>query len=433
MKLLILLLSLMVNINYNQILNPNHIELFQTEREEVLVRGATGAGKTYSIADKLLTSVIWQPGVQMKALVIRKTFPSLRASTLDIIERRAAALHLPFILNESKWQAKVQGLTILFRSLHDKQAFDNLKSMTDLDWIWFNELLEFREDDYEESLRRLRGGESYYSQIISDFNPYDKYSWVHKRFYEKNIGDALKLHYTIDDNHPAYMATDKYKRFRAKIERYKTYNQNLYDVYFNGEWGSLEGVIFNWPIVQLPDTAFDKILYGGDFGFSNNPAALVKIYVKGNCYWIQEIFYETGLTNMDIARKMKVDTRVDHEASSTWDNNEPKSIEELNQLGISAKPCIKGKDSVNAGIDFMLGQKDHTTIDDPDVPQIFIIEGSENLIQESRTYVWEKDKNGKNTNKPVKANDHLMDGSRYAIYTDHKSIITEDYLKAHIV
>ena len=87
--------------NHNQYLNPNHLSLFQSTDPELIVYGGANAGKTYSIADKLLHHPIWQPDVPLKALVIRKTFPALRVSALEILEKRAEFFKLPFILNKA--------------------------------------------------------------------------------------------------------------------------------------------------------------------------------------------------------------------------------------------------------------------------------------------------------------------------------------------
>ena len=87
------------------------------------------------------------------------------------------------------------------------------------------------------------------------------------------------------------------------------------------------------------------------------------------------------------------------------DSAEPKSIQEVSNRGINALPCMKGTDSVRAGIDFLKSLKIH------------IIEGSENIIKEQRSYVWQKDKNGDSIKKPISINNHAMDAVRYGIYT----------------
>jgi phage terminase large subunit len=394
-------------INFNQYLNPNYQEFHQYTGDEVLLWGGANAGKSYSIADKLLLQSIIQKDKKLKTLVIRKTFPSLRNTALDILTKRAEILGLPFNLNKSEWTAMCLNHKFIFLSLNNKEDYDKLKSMTDVDFIWINELLELREDDYEECLRRLRGGESDFEQIIADFNPVDEYSWVNVRFFQKNINNVKKMHYTVYDNHPNYLKTARAQREIARLKRPKSYEPNLYKIYFEGKWGQLKGMIFNWDVVPLPTNDlswYDEIGYGGDFGFSVDPAALIKIYRKANEYWLQELIYKIGLTNIKLGNQMismgfvKTDVTV-------WDSAEPKSIQELCDLGLTALPSIKGKDSVKAIIDFLKEQVIH------------IVEGSENLIKERKGYVWKKDKNGKSLNVPIDVNDHAIKASGYGIYT----------------
>lgn len=404
MKKLFLFLILM-NLNLN--LNPNHLDIFKSKAPELLVYGGAGAGKTYSIADKLLLNQFYQPQNKIKIVVIRKTFPALRNTALNIIESRASLFGLPFVLNKSDWAAKCNNLTFIFQGLNGKEDFEKLKSLTDVDYIWFNELPEVREDDYDEALRRLRGGYANYEQIVSDFNPIGKTSWVYRRFWEKNVGNVQKLRYTVMDNHPSYLATDKAKRYIERLRKTKEHNINLYNIYFLGEWGELEGVIYEWDVVKLPKIKFDEIFYGGDFGYSVDPAALVRIYRKADEYWLEEVLYETGLTNIQMAERIK-DKEVKGNQDSYWDCAEPKSIQELYDLGINAYPCAKGADSVRAGIDFLKEQKIH------------IVEGSENIVKEQRSYIWKKDKDGNALNVPVEFNNHTMSAIRYGIHTHMK-------------
>ena len=394
-------------VNLNQYLNPNHLELFQDTSPELVVYGGANAGKTYSIADKLLCQSVWQKDRELKALIIRKTFPALRVSALEILEKRAKLFKLPFYLNESKWIAKCYNMTFIFQSLNNKEDYEKLKSQTDIDFIWINEIIQLREPDYDECLRRMRGGKSRFEQLIIDFNPIGKTSWIYQRFFEKNIGNAKKIRYTIEDNHPDYLALEKTQRELQRLKATKLHNKNYYDIYFLGEWGELEGIIYNWDIKDEPPSNPDEIFYGGDFGYSVDPAVLLRIYRKSNEFWLEELIYETGLTNIELGRKMQ-NKGVGKKDYTYWDSAEPKSIQELCDLGFIAKPCEKGPDSVIAGIDFLQDQKIH------------IIDGNENISREQRSYVRQQDKDGNWLPKPIQFNNHAMDAARYGIYTHCK-------------
>ena len=418
MKIILIVLAMIVNLN--QYLNPNHTELFQSMDSELIVYGGANAGKTYSIADKLLYQSVWQNERPLKALIIRKTFPALRVSALEIIEKRAELFRMPFNLNKADWIARCYNMTFIFQSLNNKEDYEKLKSQTDIDFIWINEIIQLREPDYDECLRRMRGGKSKFEQIIIDFNPIGKTSWIYQRFFERNVGNARKLRYTIEDNHPDYLALEKTQREIERLKATKKYNKNYYDIYFLGEWGELEGTIYDWDIVSKTKEQEkmswkeiinpDEIFYGGDFGYSVDPAVLLRIYRKSNHFWLEELVYETGLTNQALGRKMKK-LGVKEDELSYWDCAEPKSIQEICDMGFTAMPCEKGPDSVVAGIDFLQEQTIH------------IIDGSENVSIEQRSYVRQQDKDGNWLPKPIEFNNHAMSAARYGIHTHCKQNI----------
>lgn len=392
-----------MNLNLNRILNYKHTDLFQSTADTLAIRGGANAGKTYSIADKLLMQPILQSDKRLKAMIVRKTMPSLKNSVLDILERRAEVFGLPFKTNMNLNKAQCLNMEYLFISLNNKEDYIKAKSITDVDFVWVNEITELREYDFDILDMRIRGGQSKFKQFIFDFNPVGKTSWVFKRFYENNNNGngAHKLLYTVLDNP---WATEKEK---MKLESYKESDENLYKIYFLGEWGELEGVIYNWDIISLPDINFDEIFYGGDFGYSVDPAVLVRIYRKANEFWLEEVIYKTGLTNTELGRQMK-EKRVKDTDVSYWDCAEPKSIQELYDMGFNVKPCEKGADSIRAGIDFLKEQKIH------------IVEGSEKIAKEQKSYIWKKDKNGESLNVPIEFNNHAMDAARYGIHTHCK-------------
>lgn len=400
-----LFLTILIIMNYNEKLNENYQDFFQCTDEEVLVYGGSGAGKSYSIADKLLLQAIWQRDKdQIKIVVTRKTLPSLRRTAIDILQTRAKALNLEFVLNRHDWEATCYNLKFVFLSLNNREDFEKLKSLTNVDFFWNNELLELRERDYEEELRRLRGGQSDYQQIMSDFNPEDEFSWVNDRFFVRKIGNPRKFRKTVHDNHPVYLQTKKAQNYVNRLKRLKDYDVNQYRIFYKGLWGKLQGIIFKWDIVELPETGFDEIFYGGDFGFSVDPAALVKIYRKADHFWLQELLYMTDLTNQALAQQMR-DLDVPESSEQFWDSAEPKSIRELRNEGFNAMPSLKGPDSVRFGIDCLLSKHIH------------IVDGSENLIREVKRYTWKTNKDGKSMNVPIEDNDHAIKATQYAIYT----------------
>lgn len=165
-----------------------------------------------------------------------------------------------------------------------------------------------------------------------------------------------------------------------------------------------EGQVFpGWKrIEKMPE---DLVLwYGLDFGFTNDPSALVAIGLEGRRIYLQEVLYERGLTNIALAHRMKpLLQRPDSVVIA--DSAEPKSIEELRMHGLNARGSVKGKDSVLAGIMFLRGY------------EVFVVDPSPNIWVESRYYQWEPGPDGRPTNIPIDDWNHAMDAVRGAVYT----------------
>lgn len=388
----------MNKLNIDQFLNPCHTELFQNTTKNLLVYGGYGAGKSFSIADKLLLNPLWF-NCKFKSLVIRKTLPSIRKTCLPLIEERAEILKIPLKINKTEFLIKtINGSEIQFLSMNTAKDYDRVKSVTDVDFIWIEELPEITEDAFDIIDYRLRGGNTSYSQIACSFNPISKVSWVYSRFFEQFEPDTDSIKYTVYDN-PFLMKNDP--GYAKRLEALKDRNYSLYQVACLGEWGVLSGTIYdNYKVVdKIPDKV-DEVIYGLDFGY-NNPCALVRIHICDMEFYIEELIYRTHLKNPDIIQLMK-GFDINRNSPIYCDSQEPASIQEICDAGYNAKKSDK---SVKDGILFCKSQKLH------------IVDGSENVKKEMGGYVWAKDKNGKELDEPVKFQDHACDATRYGIYT----------------
>jgi phage terminase large subunit len=237
-------------------------------------------------------------------------------------------------------------------------------------------------------------------KIFIVFNPTTVRHWIHKRWYidgkpnPKWNDDHCFIHTTYHCN--------RHNLDEKKIEeweRMKWMDAEYYSHHIMGEWNEgLQGRIFkDWSFDYAPDLEA-TLSYALDFGFSNDPTALIEIRKRGDKVWLKELVYETGLTNADISTIME---RLGIKKTSiiVADSAEPKSIEELRRFGWkNISGAYKGPDSVRNGIQAMKSLKIHV---DPT---------STNLIDEYNLYSW--DKTGE---RPEDANNHLMDAIRYGL------------------
>jgi phage terminase large subunit len=235
-------------------------------------------------------------------------------------------------------------------------------------------------------------------KVIIDFNPDDENIWINteleqKRLFEK--GDVDVIVSTYKDN------TFLPKSLVSEIEYLEKTDPEFWKIYGLGQYGKLFGLIFeDYKVVdKIPDTA-TLIAYGQDFGFTNDPSAMVGVWKQDGELWIKELIYQRGLTNQDLAIKYR-DLGIQSHEEIIADSAEPKSIQELTNQQFRVNGAEKGADSIKNSIDILKRYKLNITQD------------SSNLIKELRTYKWMLDKTGNSINKPVDYNNHAIDAIRY--------------------
>lgn len=182
------------------------------------------------------------------------------------------------------------------------------------------------------------------------------------------------------------------------------HNKNWWLIYGLGQLGVAEGRIYkNWVIIDEipPEARLER--RGVDYGYSNDPTAIVDVYKWNNAFIWDEVMYRKGLSNKQIADT--INNQDDTDVLVVADSAEPKSNDELAVYGIPVVPANKGKGSVNHGIQVVQSQV------------IFVTKRSINIIKENRNYMWETDINGTILNVPTDAFNHAMDAGRYAMET----------------
>lgn len=264
---------------------------------------------------------------------------------------------------------------------------------------WLNEVMEISRDSFDQLEFRTT------DFMILDYNPSDEDHWV----FDLDLrDDVLTIKSTILDNpYIEPVIRNKILGLEPTPENIAkgTADNYLWEVYGLGNKAKLQGLVFeNWDVVDsIPDTA-KRLGLGQDFGYTNDPSTLIDVYISDNEIYLDEVFWETNLTNSDIANKYEY-----HEIPKTIeimaDSSEPKSIEEIYRHGYNIKGVEKGSDSINFGISIMKKYKIHVT------------KRSVNLEKEFRKYKWSEDKNGKSLNKPIDKFNHGIDAARYAIMT----------------
>lgn len=236
--------------------------------------------------------------------------------------------------------------------------------------------------------------------IYIDYNPVSEF-WVHDEIVNnrdpetgQNLVDHDFLVLTYKDNDALPQAViDELESRRNKPEWWKVYGEGL--------MGGAEGVIYTkWPQVDSVPEGARLERYGIDFGYSNDPTAIVAVYYFNQGYILDEILFQKGVSNKQIADTI---LNQEHQALTVADAAEPKSIDEIRSYGVNVIPAVKGQGSVLQGIQIVQDQ------------DIRVTKRSVNIIKANKNYVWDTDMDGKPTNKPDHFWSDAMDAVRYAL------------------
>lgn len=354
------------------------------KRRIKIIQGGTSASKTYSILAVLINKAVTIPSLEIS--VVAETIPHLRRGALkDFIK----ILKWTNRFNENQFNKSLltyefkNGSVIEFFSADDSSKLRGARR----DILYINECNNVTFDSYNELAIRTR------KEVYLDFNPANEF-WVHTEL--KNEPDSDFLILTYKDNEALDQSiTDQIEKNKEKAKT-STYWANWWKVYGEGQLGMLEGVVFsNWKQIDTIPKEAKLLGIGLDFGYTNDPTAIIEIYNYNGQRIVNELAYQTGLLNSDIAKLLPKHVPV------YADSSEPKSIDEIKRYGITIKGVTKGKDSINYGIDVI--QRN----------EYLVTANSGNLIKELRSYVWDTDKQGKRLNKPIDFNNHAIDAFRY--------------------
>ena len=359
-------------------------KIAQLRKRVRIIQGGTSSSKTFTILIFLIQYAIDNPNSEIS--VVSESIPHIKRGALkDFIKI------MRWIGNFNENNFNQSNLTYRFTKGSYIEFFsadqpDKLRGAR-RDILFINECNNVNFESFQQLNIRTK------KFIYLDFNPTSEF-WVHKELKDEPDSDFLILTYK-DNEALDNSIVQQIEKNRLKAET-SAYWANWWRVYGLGEIGMLEGVIFsNWKTIDTLPKDAKLIGIGLDFGYTNDPTAIIEVYNYNGTRILNELKYQTGMLNSDIAKELPKHVPV------YADSSEPKSIEEIKRYGITIKGVTKGKDSINYGIDVMQRQ------------EYLVTSNSVNLIKELRAYCWDTDKAGTRLNKPIDTNNHAIDALRY--------------------
>lgn len=357
---------------------------YNSTAEVVVNQGGTSSGKTYSILQVLCLKAIGENDQVIS--VVGQDVPNLKSGALRDMQTIVASS--PDIQSWIKgYNASDRiytfhnGSIIEFKSYQDSQDAKSGKR----DYFFLNEANGISYEIYSELAMRTK------KQVYIDYNPNARF-WVHDKLIGKEGVELI----ISDHRHNPFLPDI----IRKKIEAIRNEDEELWKVYARGMTGKIEGLIYrNWGTIGTIPSDAHLIGYGMDFGFTNDPTAVVGVYRYNGELIIDEVMYHKGYTNQDISLFF-TQSGIDRSVTIVADSAEPKSIEEIRRMGWRIEGANKGKDSILNGIDILKRFR------------INVTNRSTNLLKELNAYKW-KEKDGNATNVPIDSFNHGMDALRY--------------------
>lgn len=394
-------------LSIQKLIGKGYADFWNCKKRYRVVKGSRGSKKSKTTAINMIYRIVKYP--LSNALCVRRYANTLRDSMYSDLKWAIHKMEL-----DAYWECSVSpmqlvykptGQKILFRGLDDGMKITSISvDLGVLCFVWIEEAYEVtNEDDFNKLDMSIRGElpDGYFKQITLTFNPWSATSWLKKRFFDEPSDNTLAMTTTYRVNE--WLGEDDLRLF----EEMKVKNPRRYRIEGEGDWGISEGLIYenvevkDFDISEMRSKGF-KSAYGLDFGYTDpNAFVCMVVDISQKIIYVFDEFYRSGVTNQKLAALIK-DKGYGSERI-VCDQAEPKSIRELQEQGIRAEACSKGRDSRNYGIQLIQNYK------------IIVHPRCTEFEHEIKNYCWKTDKDGKLTDEPEHEFSHGMDAMRYGI------------------
>ena len=349
-----------------------------------IVQGGSSASKTISILLYLIT---------LAQMDKKKTLTSICAESIPHLKRGAIRDFKNIMTEHNYWKDDNWNTTdsmYTFETGSQIEFFstdngDKLRGAR-RDRLFINECNNVTLEAFEQLEMRTN------EFVYLDYNPSNEF-WVNTEI-KANRTDWDFIIITYKDNEALSQSIVQ------SLEQRKN-RKGWWQVYGLGLLGEIEGKIYkDWQIIETIPHEAKLVRAGLDFGYSNDPTAIVYIYSYMGGYILDQITFKKGLLNKQIA---DIILSQEENVLVIADSSEPKSIDEIRGYGVEIIGAVKGRDSIVNGINLVQQQR------------ISVTKRSVDIIKEYRNYLWATDRDGKVLNIPEGGFDHSMDAIRYAM------------------
>lgn len=360
----------------------HNLQAYSQGKRYIVNKGSTRSSKTYSLL-QLLINIADSADRRIVISVVSESMPHLKRGCIrDFIS---------ILQNENRWEQRLWNATEksyrLGDSLIEFFSADNASKVhgPSRDILYINECINIPYETYRQLAIRTT------KTIFLDCNPAFSF-WLDDKVLTS--AEATLIHSTYRDNE--FLSEAQIREIESNQS-----DSNWWRVYGEGLTGTLSGAIIgNWDIVDSIPQIYKDRWIGIDFGFTNDPTAIVDVRLAEGELWIEELLFAKSYDNLMIARYLD-EIGIDRNITLIADSAEPKSIREISAQGWRIEPAQKGSDSILSGISILNRYTKHITAK------------SLNIINEYRNYRWQTDADGNALNRPIDRYNHTIDAQRY--------------------
>ena len=355
--------------------------------------GGTRSGKTFANLQAIFEIAIQDKRPTLTS-VVSETFPHLKRGAIRDFPAAICDYYDPRAWNKSDSTYTLpNGSVIEFFSADAPSKVHGPAR----DRLFLNEVQNIPYEIARQLFVRTRG------LILVDYNPTASF-WANELVETRE--DCIRVHSTYKDN--SLLTPEQVREIEANRG-----DRNWWKVYGLGEFGTLEGVIYSFDLIdEMPPADGLREVYGMDFGFTHDPTAIVRVLADTGrkIAYVDQRCYRTGMLNSDIARTLAEEDIPRH--VHIWaDAAEPKSIAEIGRdTGLNVRACDKSAPVTSSRLTFQLQWMQGWTL--------YFTKASVDMIKEARNYTWAKDRDGNLVNQPIDTWNHAMDAMRYALWSE---------------
>ena len=381
----------------------------------ILITGGRGSGKSYAAAnfiERLTFEYNAEEKIAHQILYTRYTMVSASISVIPEMLDKIEADGVQDFFKATKTDIinTTTNSHIMFRGINTSSGNQTakLKSIYGITTFVCDEAEEWTsEADFDKIMLSIRQ-KGLQNRIIIIMNPTDSNHFIYRKYikdthrieYYDGVPVQISTHPNVLHIHTTYLNNVQYlsDQFKDEVLHIKEEAPEKYAHVVMGQWSDVaEGAVFKkWGMVDEFPRHAKKVAIGIDFGYTNDPTAIVKVGIVDNRMYVEELCYQTGMLASDIINVLQ-----GQDLFVYADSADPRLIDEIGLGGVIIYPVQKGAGSIVAGIDKI---KEF---------ELFVTKGSYNLQEELRNYVWAKNKDGEYINYPEDHDNHLCDAMRY--------------------